>query len=127
MAQRQRLQLLGAVLLLVGGGLHVQLSFDDYGNSDIDRAFALNALAAALAAAYLALRSDTIGPAIGMAFSVGNLAAFALSRTGDGILDFHAAGLEPSPQAVLTLVVEVAAVLVLAATLLTARRPDPVL
>jgi hypothetical protein len=61
-----------------------------------------------------------------MAFSAGNLAAFALSRTGDGILDFRAAGLEPSPQAVLTLVVEVAAVLVLAATLLTARRPYPV-
>ena len=118
----QALQLLGAAFLLVGGAVHLQLSFDDYGTGDIDRTFAINALASALVAGYLALRRDPIGPLAGIAVSVGTLVAFALSRTGDGLLDFRATGLEPSPQAVLALVAEVAAVVVLVLALLLARR-----
>jgi hypothetical protein len=118
----QALQLLGAALLLTGGAVHLQLSFDDYGTTDIDRTFAVNALLSALVAGYLALRRDPLGPLAGIAVSVGTLVAFALSRTGDGLLDFRATGLEPSPQAVLALVAEGAAVVVLAAALLLARR-----
>jgi hypothetical protein len=120
------LRLLGAALLLTGGAVHLQLSFDDYGTADIDRSFAVNALASALVAAYLALRRDPIGPLAGIVVSAGTLAAFALSRTGDGLLDFRATGVEPSPQAAVTLTVEIAAIVVLALALLLARRhPAP--
>ena len=116
------LQLLGAALLLTGGAVHLQLSFDDYGSRDIDRTFAVNALASAVVAGYLALRRDPVGPLAGIAVSVGTLVAFALSRTGDGILDFQATGLEPSPQAVIALGAEAATIVVLVLALLLARR-----
>jgi hypothetical protein len=116
------LRLLGAALLLAGGAVHLQLSFDDYGSRDIDRTFAVNALASALVAGYLALRRDPVGPLAGLAVSAGTLVAFALSRTGDGLLDFRATGLEPSPQAVVALVAEAAAIVVLVLALLLARR-----
>ena len=48
----------GAVLVLAGGAIHLQLNLDDYGNDDILTAFALNAAASALVAAYLVLRDD---------------------------------------------------------------------
>jgi hypothetical protein len=118
----QALQLLGAAFLLTGGAVHLQLSFDDYGSRDIDRTFAINALVSALVAGYLALRRDPVGPLAGIAVSAGTLVAFALSRTGDGILDFRATGLEPSPQAVIALVAEAAAIVVLVGALLLARR-----
>ena len=53
------LRLVGAVLVLAGGAIHLKLNLDDYGNDDILRAFALNAAASALVAAYLVLRDDS--------------------------------------------------------------------
>ena len=47
------LRLVGAVLVLAGGTIHLELNLDDYGNDDILMAFALNAAASALVAAYL--------------------------------------------------------------------------
>ena len=41
------LRLVGAVLVLAGGAIHLKLNLDDYGNDDILRAFALNAAASA--------------------------------------------------------------------------------
>ena len=40
--------------------------------------------------------------------SIGSLGAFAMSRRGDGILDFREVGWNPSPERPLTVVVEVA-------------------
>ena len=60
------LRLVGAVLVLVGGAIHLKLNLDDYGNEDILMAFALNAAASALVAAYLVLRDDVVGPLAGI-------------------------------------------------------------
>ena len=116
------LRLVGAVLVLLGGAIHLKLNLDDYGNDDILKAFALNAAASALVAAYLVLRDDIAGPIAGLAVSIGSLGAFAMSRRGDGLLDFREVGWNPSPEAVLTVAIEVAAVVVLALVLVEIRR-----
>ena len=121
MDRSRLLRLVGAVLVLAGGAVHLKLNLDDYGNDDILKAFALNAAASALVAAYLVLRDDVVGPLAGIALSVGSLGAFAMSRRGDGVLDFREVGWNPSPEAVLTVAVEVAAVAALALVLLAGR------
>ena len=117
------LRLAGAVLVLAGGAIHLKLNLDDYGNDDILMAFALNAAASALVAAYLVLRDDLIGPLAGLALSLGSLGAFAMSRRGDGILGFREVGWNPSPEAAVTVIVELAAVVVLAAIVGAGARP----
>jgi hypothetical protein len=121
MGSARALRLAGAVLLLVGGAIHLELNLDAYGNDAILKAFALNAAGSALVAAYLVLRDDRLGPVLGLALSIGSVLAFAMSRRGDGILDFREVGWNPAPEAVLTLVVEVAAIVVLGATLVVER------
>jgi hypothetical protein len=122
MGRARVLRLVGAVLVLLGGAVHLKLNLDDYGNDDILKAFALNAAASALVAAYLVLRDDIVGPIAGLAVSLGSLGAFAMSRRGDGLLDFREVGWNPSPEAVLTFAIEVAAVVVLALALVEIRR-----
>lgn len=112
------LRLTGALLLLASGALHLQLRLDDYGTSDISRAFLLNAALSAVVAAYLVLRPDTLGLLAGIGLSLGTLLAFALARIGDGILDFRETGLNPAPQALLTVLAELAAAISLTAALL---------
>ena len=121
MPRARVLRLVGAVLVLAGGAIHLKLNVDDYGNDDILRAFALNAAASALVAAYLVLRDDVVGPIAGLAVSIGSLGAFVMSRRGDGILDFREVGWNPSPEAALTVVVEVLAVIVLSLALIEMR------
>jgi hypothetical protein len=116
------LRLVGAVLVLLGGAIHLKLNLDDYGNDDLLKAFALNASASALVAAYLVLRDDIAGPIAGLAISIGSLGAFAMSRRGDGLLDFREVGWNPSPEAALTVAIEVAAVVGLALALVEMRR-----
>lgn len=109
------LRLVGAVLVLAGGAIHLKLQLvDDYGPLDIRRAFALNALVSGVVALYLVLRDDVVGPLAGIGVSVGTLIAFTLSRNGDGILDFREVGWNPAPEAALTVAVQVAAMVVLA-------------
>jgi len=122
MGRARVLRLVGAVLVLLGGAIHLKLNLDDYGNDDILKAFALNAAASALVAAYLVLRDDIAGPIAGLAISIGSLGAFAMSRRGDGLLDFREVGWNPSPEAALTVAIEVAAVVVLALALVEIRR-----
>nr|MBA2281377.1 hypothetical protein [Acidimicrobiia bacterium] len=62
-------RVVGALLVLVGGALHLRLAFDEYGTDAIIRTFALNALVSGLVVAYLALRADPIGPLVGIAVS----------------------------------------------------------
>jgi hypothetical protein len=115
------LRLAGAALVLLGGFLHLKLQLDEYGTEDIGRAFALNAVASGLVAAYLVLRADVLGPILGMALAAGSLAGFVLSRVGDGILDFRETGFD-APYATVTVVTEVLALVVLAgATVATSR------
>ena len=113
MERSRMLRLVGAVLVLIGGAVHLKLNLDDYGTEDIARTFAINAGASALVAAYLVLRDDILGPLAGIAVSVGTLIAFGLSRQGEGILDFRETGFNPSPDAAVTVVVEALALVVL--------------
>lgn len=123
MDRSRTLRLLGAVLLLIGGAVHLKLNFDDYGNDDIIRAFALNAAASAIVAAYLVLCDDLLGPLAGMGVSIGTLLAFGLSRRGDGILDFREVGFtNPSPYGVITVAAEALALVVLVLGALEVRR-----
>ena len=121
MDRRRGLRLAGAVLVLTGGAIHLHLNLDGYGTDEILLAFALNAAASALVAGYVALRDDLIGPVAGIALSAGSLVALALSRKGDGILDFREVGWNPSPEVALTVGVEVAAVVLLVAASLSPR------
>ncbi len=114
MDRSRMLRLAGAVLVLIGGAVHLKLNLDDYGTEDIVRTFAINAAVSALVAGYLVLRDDILGPLAGIAVSVGTLIAFGLSRQGEGILDFREVGFNPSPEAALTVAAEVLAVIVLA-------------
>ena len=127
MSLDRALRLAGAVLLLVGGAIHLQLLLDDYGTTSIGRAFVANVALSALVAAYLTLREDLLGVAAGLLVSVGSLVALALTRTGDGILGFRESGLVPSPQTISTIVAEVAAIAALGALLMhrhgSARSP----
>ena len=122
MDRARLLRLVGAVLVLAGGAIHLELNLDDYGTDDILLAFALNAAASAVIAAYLVLREDRIGPLAGLALTAGSLAALVMSRRGDGILDFREVGWNPSPEVVLTVAVEVAAASVLVAIVAQERR-----
>lgn len=115
------LRLVGAALVLVGGAIHLKLNLDDYGTEDIARTFALNALVSAVVAASLVVSRGPVALLAGLGLSLGTLGAFVLSRNGDGILDFREVGFNPSPDAALTVVAEVAAVLVLGAALLVRR------
>ena len=121
MDRARTLRLAGAALVLLGGFLHLKLQLDEYGTEDIGRAFALNAVASGLVAAYLVLRADGLGPIMGMALSAGSLAGFVLSRVGDGILDFRETGFE-APYATLTVVTEVLALVVLAGAAIATSR-----
>lgn len=113
MERSRLLRLAGALVVLAGGAVHLRLNLDGYGNDDILTAFALNAAASALVAAWLVLRNDRLGPLAGLAISVGSLVAFVLSRRGDGLLDFREVGWNPSPEAALAVALEAAAVVVL--------------
>lgn len=121
MERSRALRLLGAVLVLIGGAVHLKLNLDDYGTEDIARTFAVNAGVSALVAAYLVLRDDIIGPLAGIAVTVGTLIGFALSRQGDGILDFRETGFE-APYSLLTVVLEVLALIVLAVAVVETAR-----
>ncbi len=81
-------------------------------------AFLVNAALSAVIAAYIVLRPDRLGLLAGIAFSAGTLVASFLSRRGDGILDVRETGLNPSPEALLSIILEVAAIILLAGCLL---------
>ena len=58
--------------------------------------------------------SEWIVKLAGIGLAVGTIVAFILSRQGDGLFDFREEGLEPSPQAPIALIVEIAAIVLLA-------------
>jgi hypothetical protein len=116
------LRLAGAVLVLVGGAVHLQLLVDGYGTDRIAVAFALNGAAAAIVGGYLVLRPDVLGALAGVALSVGSFVALVLARTGDGLLGFREQGLEPMPQLAVAVAAEALGAAVLVALALGNRR-----
>ena len=113
----RHLRIAAAIALLVGGLVHLQLYFDGYRSIDrIGPSFLLNAIASGLIAAVLAARRDWFVRLAGIGVALGTLGAFALSRRGNGLFNFREQGLSPSPQAVVALLVEIAAIVALTAS-----------
>ena len=108
-ARARSIRVVSAVLLLAGGLIHLWLHLDGYATVGIGRTFVANAAASALAAAYIVLRTDNLGPVSGIAVSVGSLLGLGLTRVGDGLLGFRETGLNPSPEAPLTVLIELLA------------------
>ncbi len=111
------LRLGAAIALAIGGLVHLQLYFQGYRHIDkIGPSFLLNAIASAVVAAAVATRAEWFVRAAGIAVAAGTIVAFFLSRVGDGLFDFREEGFQPSPQAAIAFIVEVAAIGLLAAT-----------
>ena len=111
------LRVAASIALLIGGLVHLQLYFEGYRSIDkIGPSFLVNAIASAVVAALVFVRSEWFIRAAGMAVAIGTLGAFILSRRGAGLFDFREQGLHPSPQAAIAMIVEIAAFVLLAAT-----------
>lgn len=116
-----RLRLLGAAMLLMGGAMHSSLAFDGYGTRALVEMFFLNGIASAAIAAVIAIGRGWSGAMAGIGISATSLLAFALSRVGNGVLGFRGNGLDPAPEALLTLMFELVALALLSALVLERR------
>lgn len=113
------LRIAAAIALLVGGLVHLQLYFRGYRSIDkIGPSFLLNAIASGALAAVLVARKEWLVRLAGIGVATGTLVAFIISRQGNGLFDFREQGLKPSPEAIIALLVEIAVIVLLAATFL---------
>lgn len=98
---------IGCVLI---GAIHLRLYFDSYRDIPIEnvgRSFVLNAVAAGVAAVVVLVwpsRLALLGPLL---LANATLVAFALSRTDRGIFDFTERGWNPTPDAALSVAIEI--------------------
>ena len=135
--RRRRLSAVAAAAIAVGGYVHFCLYRRGYrAIPKIGTAFLLQVLASVVVAAALLLigkerflrigrivvRSSLVAESLGWALSLGTLVAFAASRAPSGLLGFREGGLQPAPQALVTLVAESAALVLLSAALVLERR-----
>lgn len=112
---RLLLATVGALLLLAGGSLHTWLAFDGFGSPALVVAFFLNGIVSGVVAAWIVWTRGAVAGIAGLVVAAASLVGFVLSRTGTGVLGFRGTGLNPAPEAPLTLMTEVIAVLVLGA------------
>jgi hypothetical protein len=111
---------IGSVLI---GAIHLRLYFDSYRHiDDIGPSFVLNAVAAGVAAVVVLVWPNRLALLVPLAVANASLFAFAMSRTDRGILDFTEKGWNPSPDAALSVAIEIATAL-LAVVALYRERP----
>jgi hypothetical protein len=116
-----------ALLVLAVGAIHLKLYFGN-GYRDIDKvgpSFLLNAVASLVLAILLVVWRHWIPVVLSLVFVDATMLSFGLSRTGSGIFDFTETGWNPTPWAVLSLVVEIAAAIVLIGVLALDWRDRP--
>ena len=119
------LRIAGAIGLLVGGLVHLQLYFQGYRSiAKIGPSFLLNAIASGIVAAVLVARKERLVRLAGLGVAAGTIVAFVVSRQGNGLFDFREQGFRPSPQAIIALLVEIAVIVLLAATFLPSVTDD---
>jgi hypothetical protein len=113
---------IGCVLI---GALHLRLYFDSYRHiDDIGRSFIVNAVASGVAAVIVLVWPNRLAYLAPLLLANATLVAFGLSRTDQGIFDFTERGWNPSPDAALSVVVEIAtAVLAVIGLVLANARP----
>src|SRR5690242_4717475 len=119
-------RILAAVLVLIAGYLHLKLYFDSYRDTDVGGPFLLNAAASLVVAVALVVWRNVWVTVAGLVLVNATLIAFGLSRTDRGVFGFTERGFVPSPEATISVVVEIAAAVVLVALLLVELRgPAP--
>jgi hypothetical protein len=122
-------RVLAAVLVLIGGYIHLKLYFDGYRDipdANLGRSFLLNAAAAVAVAVALVVWRNVWSLVAGLILVNATLVGFGLSRTSRGIFGFTESGFQPSPEAAISLIVEIGAAVVLIALLfLELREPAP--
>src|SRR5438874_2168570 len=109
-------RVVAALLILIGGAIHLKLYFDSYRdvpNANLGRSFLLNAAASLVVAVLLVVWRHPLALVAGLVLVNATLIAFAVSRTSKGIFGFTETGFNPSPEAVLSLVFEIGAAVVL--------------
>ncbi len=119
MSTSRVLRTAAAAALLIGGLVHLDLYFHGYRSTpdaNLGRSFLLNAIASAALAALVLVRTDWWVRLAGIAMAASTLGAFAASRRGSGILGLREQGLQPSPQALIALIAEVAVIILLGLT-----------
>jgi plastocyanin len=120
----------GAIALLVAGLVHLDLYFGGYRSAgsvpSFGRSILANAIASGVLAVAVAARREWYVRLAGIALPVATLAALTYTHTEHTFLGFQGDGLQPSPQAQVALIAEVAAIVLLAATFVPslARRDD---
>jgi plastocyanin len=117
------LRIVAAVAIAVAGLIHLQLYFDGYRdvpNANFGRSFLLNGFGSVVVALALLARRDALVRLAGIGLVAGTLIAFTLTRTDHAVFGFTEHGFEPSPQAALTMVLEIVALLALVATFVPA-------
>ena len=111
----------GAVALLVAGLVHLDLYFGGYRDAgsvpSFGRSILFNAIASGVLAALVAARREWYVRLAGIILPVASLAALAYTHTEHTLFGFQGDGLNPSPQAQIVLVAEIAAIVLLAADL----------
>ena len=108
-----------AVAIVIGGLVHLQLYFDGYRdvpNANLGRSFLVNGFGSMIVAVALLARRDIVVRLAAIGLVVGTLIAFVVSRTDTGVFGFTEEGFQPSPQAALTVIVEIVALVALIAT-----------
>jgi len=122
-------RVLAAVLVLIGGYIHLKLYFDGYRDipdANLGRSFLLNAAAALVVAVALVAWRSVWSLVAGLVLVNATLVGFGLSRTSRGIFGFTESGFQPSPEATISVIVEIAAAVVLIALLyVELREPAP--
>ena len=117
-------RLVAIVGILIGGYVHLRLYNDGYRdipNYALGRSFLANVIASGVVVALLALWRSPLALLAGLGLAVGTLGAFAKSRMGNGIFGFTESGLEPSPEALIALISEIAAAAACAVALVASR------
>ena len=113
-------RVVAAVLVLIGGYIHLKLYFDSYRDvpdANLGRSFLLNAAAALVVAVLLVVWRNPLALVAGLVLVNATMIGFGLSRTGSGIFGFTETGFQPSPEAAISLIVEIGAAVILIALL----------
>jgi hypothetical protein len=122
-------RVVAALLVLAGGVIHLKLYFDGYRdvpNANLGRSFLLNVAASVVVAILLLVWRSPWALVVGIVLVDATLIGFGLSRTSRGVFGFTESGFQPSPEAALSLVVEIAAAVVMIVLLAIewSRAPD---
>jgi plastocyanin len=118
------LRISGAVALLVAGLVHLDLYFGGYRSAgsvpSFGRSILLNAVVSVIVAALVAARREWFIRLAGIVVPVATLAAFVYTHTEHTFVGFQGDGLDPSPQAQIVLIAEIATIVLLGATFIPA-------